>query len=107
MTPRNGAALWCAAALAVVATNLCACGGRSEDDAPPEPPPCVETPWTSEWCDARSVPQFVMLCDGHERGTLGTDGVWSGAPYAACAPAELQPDVVAWCCWGRELPKDP
>lgn len=103
MTPRTGAALWCAAAFAILVVQLCTgCGGRSEDGAPPlEPPPCVEVEWTSDWCDARRAPQFVMICEGHERGTLGTDGVWSGAPYPACAPAEHQPDVLAWCCWGR------
>jgi hypothetical protein len=75
------------------------CGGRSEEDAPVVE--CIEQEWTPEWCDARSAKQFVVVCDGGERGELGTDGVWSGAPYAACAPAELATDVMAWCCWGR------
>jgi hypothetical protein len=87
--------------LLALAFVVVACGGRSHDapdaDAPVE---CIEEPWTPEWCDARAVKQFVVVCDGGERGELGTDGVWSGAPYAACAPAELEPGVMAWCCWG-------
>jgi hypothetical protein len=86
----------------LLALALGACGGRSEGTALElEPAPCVELEWTPDWCDARRVPQFVMVCDGHERGTVGSDGVWSEAPFPACAPAEHQSDVVAWCCWGR------
>jgi hypothetical protein len=88
--------------LVLVLVLVVACGGRS-DGAPDVNAPleCVEEPWTPEWCDARAAKQFVVVCEGGERGELGTDGVWSGAPYAACAPAELEPGVMAWCCWGR------
>lgn len=89
------------ALLAVVLLLVAGCGISEQEPAADAPVECVEEPWTPEWCDARSAPQFVVVCEGGERGELGTDGVWSGAPYAACAPAELEPGVMAWCCWGH------
>lgn len=73
--------------------------GLSEDE--PAPVECHELEWSADWCDARSSSQFVMVCEGGERGELGSDGVWSGAPFPACAPAEHRPELVAWCCWGK------
>jgi hypothetical protein len=75
------------------------CAGHSEEEQ--SGPQCREFEWSAEWCDARQSPQFVVVCDGGERGELSTDGTWSGAPYPACAPAEHRPELVAWCCWGK------